>query len=108
MKNFEITATQAAEINSFIQPLRGKFIDAQKAVNQFPALAPYMEYSQKAANPKSVNIGTHYFMFVNDEFHSVVTSDDDAADFLFSTKGSQCFQFDCINGLSVCAYQEKN
>ena len=97
----------ALEINNYIQPLRGKFIDSFKAVQMFPELAPIFAKSEELAQrPRRTN-DAFFFIFENGQFSFETQDYDVASDFLMDTPGSQGFQVSYLTGLSVCADQER-
>lgn len=94
-------------INEYIQPLRGKFIDSEKAVSMFPELAEIVAASKESEAAGKMIATTFYVIFVGGDFSFSTWSYDDASDFLLDTENSQGFQINYLTGLSVCADQSK-
>lgn len=94
-------------INDFIQPLRGKNIESEKAVSMFPELAEIVAASKEKEAAGKMIASTFYAIFVGGDFSFSTWSYDDASDFLLDTPNSHGFQFSYLTGLSVCADQAK-
>lgn len=98
-----LTAQQAETINTYIQQLRGKFINSNVAVQKFPELQPVSDWSRN--ENKKFGVATMYCLFVDGSFSHETNSYAAASDFLMDTENSQGFQFNYLLGLSVCADQ---
>ena len=99
----KITAQQAETINAYIQNLRGKFINSNVTLQKFPELQPVSDWSKN--ENRKFGVATLYCLFVDGKFSHQTDNYDDASDFLMDTENSQGFQFNYLQGLSVCADQ---